>query len=46
VQDRLRLGAPLLDTAWTGALDVEFPADAPPRLVSRERERNRRYWRE
>jgi competence protein ComEC len=39
-------GAPLLDTAWTGALDVEFPADAPPRLVSRERERNRRYWRE
>lgn len=39
-------GVPLSNTADTGALQVVFPADAPPRLVSRERDRRRRYWRE
>ena len=39
-------GVPLENTAAAGALEVEFPAAAPPRLVARERERQRRYWRE
>jgi competence protein ComEC len=36
---------PLLDTATEGALTVEFPPASGP-VVSRERERRRRYWRE
>ncbi|MFI4969111.1 MAG: DNA internalization-related competence protein ComEC/Rec2 [Lysobacterales bacterium] len=39
-------GVPLLNTATGGALQVEFPAHAPPRLASQERGRGRRYWRE
>jgi competence protein ComEC len=42
----LAAGVPLRDTADGGALQVDFPAHAPPRLVSEERDRERRYWRE
>jgi competence protein ComEC len=37
---------PLENTAVAGALQIAFPPDAAPRLASRERERQRRYWRE
>jgi len=37
---------PLSNTADAGALTIAFPADAPPRIESRERDRRRRYWRE
>lgn len=37
---------PLSNTADAGALLVDFPRDAQPRIVSRERERQHRYWRE
>lgn len=37
---------PLEDTALDGAVTLDFPVDEPPRLVARERERRRRYWRE
>jgi competence protein ComEC len=40
------LGIPLLDTPDTGAVRLVFPAVAPPRVVSRERLRQSRYWRE
>ncbi|MEP7043638.1 MAG: DNA internalization-related competence protein ComEC/Rec2 [Dokdonella sp.] len=39
-------GVAFENTATAGALQVTFPTDGPPRLVSRERERQRRYWRE
>ncbi len=39
-------GAPLHNTAEHGALWVAFPADAAPRLLAYERDRQRRYWRE
>ncbi|HEY0231041.1 MAG TPA: DNA internalization-related competence protein ComEC/Rec2 [Dokdonella sp.] len=39
-------GVHLENTAAAGALQIVFPADAPPRLAARERERQRRYWRE
>jgi competence protein ComEC len=38
-------GVRLDDTAGQGALTIEFRADAPP-VVTAERERRRRYWRE
>lgn len=37
---------PLEDTALDGAVTLDFPVDASPRLAARERERRRRYWRE
>jgi competence protein ComEC len=40
------LDIPLLNTPDTGAVRIEFPASAPPRLVARERLRQRHYWRE
>ena len=40
------LGIPLLNTPTTGAVRIAFPADAPPRIVSRERLRQWHYWRE
>ncbi|HEU0277767.1 MAG TPA: DNA internalization-related competence protein ComEC/Rec2 [Rhodanobacteraceae bacterium] len=39
-------GIPLLNTPDTGAVRLEFPADAPPRVISEERTRQARYWRE
>ncbi len=39
-------GVALLNTADSGALTIAFPRDAPPKLVSKERARVRRYWRE
>ena len=39
-------GIALSNTADSGALTVAVERDAPPRLVSKERERKRRYWRE
>jgi len=39
-------GIPLENTALDGAVTLDFPVDAPPRLAARERERRRRYWRE
>ncbi|TAN04911.1 MAG: DNA internalization-related competence protein ComEC/Rec2 [Rhodanobacteraceae bacterium] len=40
------LGIPLLDTPNTGAVRVAFPADSDPTLLSEERLRQARYWRE
>jgi competence protein ComEC len=40
------LGIPLLDTPDTGAVRIAFPADGPPRVLSEERIRQSRYWRE
>lgn len=37
---------PLINSADAGAVRIAFPADAPPRIVRREREHRRRYWRE
>ncbi|MEO7064940.1 MAG: DNA internalization-related competence protein ComEC/Rec2 [Dokdonella sp.] len=37
---------PLLNTADSGAITIAFPPDAPPKLASKERVRERRYWRE
>jgi competence protein ComEC len=39
-------GIALSNTADGGALTIAVERDAPPRLVSKERERKRRYWRE
>lgn len=39
-------GIALSNTADSGALTVAVERDAPPQLVSKERERKRRYWRE
>jgi competence protein ComEC len=41
-----RLGVPLLNTAERGAIQVDFPADGPPRVTALWRERRARYWRE
>ncbi|MBA8883039.1 DNA internalization-related competence protein ComEC/Rec2 [Dokdonella fugitiva] len=40
------IGAVLVNTADAGAVHLAFPADAPPRIVARERERQWHYWRE
>ncbi|MBS0381104.1 MAG: DNA internalization-related competence protein ComEC/Rec2 [Proteobacteria bacterium] len=40
------LGIPLLNTPDTGALRLAFPAGAAPRVISEERSRQQRYWRE
>ncbi|MDE2498017.1 MAG: DNA internalization-related competence protein ComEC/Rec2, partial [Xanthomonadaceae bacterium] len=40
------LGIPLFNTPDTGAVRVAFPADTPPRIMSGERQRQARYWRE
>jgi len=40
------LGIPLLATFDTGAVRIAFPEDAAPRIVSEERIRQARYWRE
>jgi len=41
-----QLDIPLSTTADTGAVRIAFPADAPPRIVSEERSKQTRYWRE
>jgi competence protein ComEC len=47
VVDRYRqAGVPLVNTAADGALEILFPAAAPPSIRARERERQRRHWRE
>lgn len=40
------LGIPLLNTPQTGAVSIAFPARTAPRVVSEERQRQVRYWRE
>lgn len=40
------LGIPLLDTPDTGAVRLVFSATASPRILSKERRRQARYWRE
>ncbi|HVX04600.1 MAG TPA: DNA internalization-related competence protein ComEC/Rec2 [Rhodanobacteraceae bacterium] len=40
------LDIPLLNTPDTGAVRIVFPVGAPPRVVSEERIRQARYWRE
>lgn len=37
---------PMLNTAEQGAIEVDFPADAPPRVVRAWRRHRFRYWRE
>jgi competence protein ComEC len=39
-------GVPLLNTADTGAVRVDFPADAEPHVAARWRQVRRPYWRE
>ena len=39
-------GVPWLNTADTGALRIDFPADAAPRVGARWRQVNRHVWRE
>jgi competence protein ComEC len=39
-------GVPLLNTADTGALRIDFPADAAPRVAARWRQVRPPYWRE
>ncbi|HZX72150.1 MAG TPA: DNA internalization-related competence protein ComEC/Rec2, partial [Rhodanobacter sp.] len=39
-------GVPLFNTAVHGALEVDFPADGPPRRQRGWRLRQPRYWRE
>ncbi|MEO7431196.1 MAG: DNA internalization-related competence protein ComEC/Rec2 [Dokdonella sp.] len=39
-------GIALSNTAIDGAITLGFPRDSPPRIATRERERQRRYWRE
>lgn len=46
VERYAQAGIPLDNTAIEGALQVAFPAAAPPRIVVRERRRQNRYWRE
>ncbi|MEO6689232.1 MAG: ComEC/Rec2 family competence protein, partial [Dokdonella sp.] len=46
VERYAQAGIPLDNTASEGALQVAFPASAPPRIVARERVRQHRYWRE
>lgn len=46
VQRSAAAGIALENTASAGALTLEFPADAAPRLAGREREQRHRYWRE
>lgn len=46
VQRYAAAGVLLESTAEAGALEIEFGSEAPPHLVSRERERRPRYWRE
>lgn len=46
VQRYATAGIALENTAAAGALTLDFPADAAPRLGARERERRHRYWRE
>jgi hypothetical protein len=40
------VGLVLANTASAGALHLAFPADAAPRIDARERDVQRRYWRE
>lgn len=37
---------PLLNTAELGAIEVDFPADGPPRVTRSWRAYRARYWRE
>jgi competence protein ComEC len=39
-------GVPVLNTATAGAVEVDFPARAPPRVAVSWRRRRPRYWRE
>ena len=39
-------GVDVLDTSWSGFVDVLFPADAPPRVIRRGRVDRHAYWRE
>ena len=39
-------GVPWLNTATSGAIEVNFPADAPPYVAHCWRQRQARYWRE
>lgn len=39
-------GVPWLNTATSGAIEVVFPADAPPYVAYQWRQRQARYWRE
>lgn len=39
-------GVPWLNTSTAGAIQVDFPPDGPPRVASRWRRRQSRYWRE
>jgi competence protein ComEC len=46
VQRYAQAGVPLLNTAEQGAIQVDFPAGAPPQVRERWRTRHPRYWRE
>lgn len=46
VQRYAQAGVPLLNTAEQGAIQVDFPAGAPPQVRESWRSRHPRYWRE
>jgi competence protein ComEC len=46
VQRYAQAGVPLLNTATSGAVQLDFPADAAARVAALWRQRQRRYWRE
>ncbi|MBN8727382.1 MAG: DNA internalization-related competence protein ComEC/Rec2 [Xanthomonadales bacterium] len=39
-------GVPFANTAEAGAVEIDFPIGSPPSITARERERQRRHWRE
>lgn len=46
VQRYENAGVPWLNTATSGAIEVDFPPDAAPYVAARWRQRQARYWRE
>lgn len=46
LQRYAQAGVPVLNTALAGAVQIDFPANAPAFVTARWRLRERRYWRE
>jgi competence protein ComEC len=46
LQRYAQAGVPVLNTAREGAIQIDFPASAPPFVAARWRRLERRYWRE
>jgi competence protein ComEC len=46
LQRYAQAGVPVLNTALEGAIQMDFPANAPPFVAARWHRLERRYWRE